>query len=235
MPRPRIAVLGRFTQSASALRYRGVVASRALLDLVWAAGGDPVVLLPGPGPESLDWASRLRGFDAVLLPGGGDVDPSRYGGDPDHAAVYDVDPVQDDADFSLARYCLEQAVPLLAVCRGLHVLNVVRGGTLVVDMPENHRHLVQRVPLPDGGATLGIDAEYIEISCYHHQAIDRLGTGMAVLAATDDGTIEAVAVEAAAWTRGVQWHPEDTFEVDPSQVALVRRLVVAASGRRSAG
>jgi putative glutamine amidotransferase len=227
--RPRIAILGRFTESASALRYRGVVSSRALLDLVWAAGGDPVVLLPGSDADALDWASRLRGIDAVLLPGGGDVDPSRYGGDPDHDAVYDVDPVQDEADFSLARYCLDHAVPLLAVCRGLHVLNVVRGGTLVVDMPENHRHLVQRVSLSDAGSSLGIDAEYVEISCYHHQAIERLGDGLTVLATTDDGTVEAVAVDAPAWTHGVQWHPEDTFATDASQVALVRQLVAAAT------
>ncbi|MDO8308782.1 MAG: type 1 glutamine amidotransferase [Actinomycetota bacterium] len=229
MPRPRIAIPGRFTESASALRSRGVVASRALLELVWAAGGDPVVLLPGSDADALDWGSRLRGMDAVLLPGGGDVDPSRYGGDADHEAVYDVDPVQDEADFTLARYCLDHAVPLLAVCRGLHVLNVVRGGTLVVDMPENHRHLVQQVSLADAGASLGIDAEYVEISCYHHQAIDRLGTGLTVLASTDDGTVEAAAVDAPAWTRGVQWHPEDTFATDASQVALVRQLVAAAT------
>lgn len=229
MPRPRIAIPGRFTESASALRYRGVVASRALLDLVWAAGGDPVVLLPGRDHDALDWAGRLRGMGAVLLPGGGDVDPARYGGDPDHEAVYDVDPVQDEADFSLARYCLDHAVPLLAVCRGLHVLNVVRGGTLVVDMPGNHRHLVQQVSLADAGASLGIDAEFVEISCYHHQAIERLGAGLSVLASTGDGTVEAVAVDAPAWTRGVQWHPEDTFATDPSQVALVRQLVAAAT------
>ena len=95
MARPRIAVLGRFTQSASALRYRGLVSSRALLDVVWAAGGDPVTLLPGADDEALDWGSRLAGIGGVLLPGGGDVHPRRYGGDEDHEAVYDVDPVQD--------------------------------------------------------------------------------------------------------------------------------------------
>ena len=84
MSRPRIAILGRFTESASALRYRGLVSSRALLEYVWAAGGDPMTLLPGSDPDALDWAARLRGFEGVLLPGGGDVRPTRYGkGDDD--------------------------------------------------------------------------------------------------------------------------------------------------------
>ena len=104
MPRPTIAIPGRFTESASALRYRGVVAARTLLEAVWAAGGDPHVLLPAQGPGALDWAERLRGMDGVLLPGGGDINPDRYGGDPSHPEVYDVDDVQDETDITLAQY-----------------------------------------------------------------------------------------------------------------------------------
>ena len=225
MSRPRIAVLGRFTERASALRYRGIVSSRALMDIVWAAGGDPVTLRPGAEPDALDWAARLAGFAGVLLPGGGDVHPARYGGDIDNDTVYDVDRVQDEADFSLARYCLANAVPMLAVCRGLHVLNVVLGGSLVVDMPSNHRHAVQRVDVRAGGDHLGLLEPTIEISCYHHQAIDRLGEGMTVVAFSDDGTVEAVRVDAAAWTAGVQWHPEDTWTEDDQQVQLLRTFI----------
>ncbi len=228
MRRPRIAILGRFTQSASALRYRGVVSSRALLDAVWAAGGDPVTLLPGDGPDALDWTARLSGIDGVLLAGGGDLDPRLYGGDADHEEVYDVDAVQDAADLSLAAYCLEQGVPTLAVCRGLHVVNVVRGGTLVVDMPENHRHVVQEVGLLEGAQALGIDASAVVISCYHHQAVDRLGNGMQVVARAADGTVEAAVIDGPGWAVGVQWHPEDTWETDPHQVQLLRALVDAA-------
>ncbi len=228
MPRPRIAILGRFTESASALRYRGVVSSRALLEVVWAAGGDPVTLLPGDSPEALDWDARLAGFDGVLLAGGGDLDPRHYGGDPDDPSVYDVDDVQDRADLSLAAYCLDRGVPVLAVCRGLHVVNVVRGGTLVVDMPENHRHVVQAVALDEGADVLGLADRTVTISCYHHQAIDRLGDGLTVVARADDGTVEAVVVDAPGWAAGVQWHPEDTWADDPSQVALVSAFVRAA-------
>lgn len=228
MGRPRIAVLGRFTESASALRYRGLVSSRALLELVWAAGGDPVTLLPGDDAAALDWASRLEGMGGVLLPGGGDLDPGTYGGDREHASVYDVDPVQDAADLSLAAYCLDHAVPLLAVCRGLHAVNVVRGGTLVVDMPVNHRHVTQEVEVADPAA-LGLTAGSVAISCYHHQALDALGQGIRPVAQAADGTVEAVVIEGPGWARGVQWHPEDTFRDDPAQVDLVAELV-----RRSA-
>lgn len=229
MARPRIAVLGRFTESASALRYRGVVSSRALLEAVWAAGGDPVTLLPGDGPDALDWPSRLSGFGGVILAGGGDLDPRHYGGDHEHESVYDVDPVQDAADLSLAAYSLDHGIPTLAVCRGLHVVNVVRGGTLVVDMPTNHRHVVQEVALGEGSAPLGITSDAVTISCYHHQAIDRLGEGLQVVARADDGTVEAVVIDAPGWAVGVQWHPEDTWSTDPLQVDLLRRLVTASS------
>lgn len=234
MIRPRIAILGRFTESASALRYRGLVSSRALLEAVWAAGGDPVTLLPGDSPEALDWDQRLAGFSGVLLAGGGDIDPARYGGDTEHEAVYDVDPVQDEADLSLADYCLTHGVPTLAVCRGLHVVNVLRGGTLVEDMPVNHRHVVQDIALEEGRDHLGIDDSHVTISCYHHQAVDRLGEGLQVVARAEDGTIEALVVDAPGWAVAVQWHPEDTWATDPRQVALLRRLVEAATvSRRS--
>jgi putative glutamine amidotransferase len=229
MGRPRIALLGRFTESASALRYRGLVTSRALLEAVWAAGGDPVTLLPGDDAHALDWRTRLSGVDGVLLPGGGDVDPRRYGGDSAHESLYDVDPVQDEADFSLAEYCLSNGIPFLAVCRGLHVLNVVRGGSLIVDMPSSHRHLVQQIDLDPRAAALGISSSTVTISCYHHQAIERLGEGLTVVGRAADGTVEAVVVDADSWAAGVQWHPEDTWAEDQRQLDLLRGLIGASS------
>jgi putative glutamine amidotransferase len=226
--RPRIAVLGRWTESASALRYRGVVSSRALLESVWAAGGDPVTLLPGDSADALDWEARLAGFGGVLLPGGGDVHPSRYGAAVDES-MYDMDATQDEADFSLATYTLEHAIPMLAVCRGLHVVNALLGGTLVADMPVHHRHVVHEVPLDDAAGVLGIGASSVSASCYHHQAIDRVADRLTVLGRASDGVVEAVAVEAPAWTVGVQWHPEDTAATDPHQVALLSRLVAEAT------
>ncbi len=222
--RPRIALIGRFTNSASALRYAGVVSSRALLESLWDAGADPVTLLPAAGS---DWKQRLDGFQGVLLAGGGDINPARYGQEPD-ASVYDVDDLQDDADFELTEYVLSQGIPTLAVCRGLHVVNVVRGGTLIQDMPVNHRHVVQEVKVSDY-ESFGFTSELVGTSCYHHQAIDKLGSGLEVLGRGPDGTIEAVGIESTGWARGVQWHPEDTAKSDTNQSGLFARLVKEAS------
>lgn len=222
--RPRIALIGRFTNSASALRYGGVVSSRALLESLWDAGADPVTLLPAA--ES-DWKQRLQGYQGVLLAGGGDINPARYGQEPD-ASVYDVDDLQDDSDFEMTKYVLQQGIPTLAVCRGLHVVNVVRGGTLIQDMPENHRHVVQEVKVSDY-ESFGFTSELVATSCYHHQAIDKIGTGLEVLGRGPDGTIEAVGIESTGWARGVQWHPEDTAKSDSNQHGLFARLVKEAS------
>jgi putative glutamine amidotransferase len=222
--RPRIALIGRFTNTASALRYGGVVSSRALLESLWDAGADPVTLLPAA--ES-DWKQRLHGYQGVLLAGGGDINPARYGQEPD-PSVYDVDDLQDESDFGMTEYVLQQGIPTLAVCRGLHVVNVVRGGTLIQDMPVNHRHVVQEVKVSDY-ESFGFTSELVGTSCYHHQAIDKIGTGLEVLGRGPDGTIEAVGIESTGWARGVQWHPEDTAKSDSNQHGLFARLVKEAS------
>jgi putative glutamine amidotransferase len=222
--RPKIALIGRFTNSASALRYAGVVSSRALLESLWAAGAEPVTLMAAP--ES-DWEQRLRGYQGVLLAGGGDINPARYGQTPDES-VYDVDDLQDDSDFGMTEYALQQGIPTLAVCRGLHVVNVVRGGTLIQDMPVNHRHVVQEVKVSDY-ESFGFSSELVATSCYHHQAIDKIGSGLEVLGRGPDGTIEAVGIDSTGWARGVQWHPEDTAKSDSNQHGLFARLVKEAS------
>jgi len=222
--RPRIALIGRFTNSASALRYAGVVSSRALLESLWNAGAEPVTLMAAPDSN---WEQRLRDYQGVLLAGGGDINPARYGQTPDES-VYDVDDLQDDSDFGMTEYVLQQGIPTLAVCRGLHVVNVVRGGTLIQDMPANHRHVVQEVKVSDY-ESFGFTTEIVETSCYHHQAIDKIGTGLEVLGRGPDGTIEAVGIESTGWARGVQWHPEDTAKSDSNQHGLFARLVKEAS------
>jgi putative glutamine amidotransferase len=222
--RPRVALIGRFAEHTSATRYAAIVSARALVESLWLAGAEPVTLLAvGDG---MDWAERLRGIDGVLLCGGADIDPARYGQTDVHPEVYDVDALQDQADLSLAAYCFEHGVPTLAVCRGLHVVNVLRGGTLVQHMDEHHRHVVHDVVIERGPA--GIDPGPITASCYHHQCIDRLGSGLEVVGRAEDGTIEAVTIDSAGWAFGVQWHPEDTAREDSRQLGVLRALVDAA-------
>jgi putative glutamine amidotransferase len=225
--RPRIALVGRFAESTSATRYAGVVSARALLESLWLAGAEPVTLLAAPAPDGMDWAARLADVDGVVLAGGADIDPRRYGDTDVHPEVYDVDELQDEADFTMAAYCLEAGVPMLAVCRGLHVVNVLREGTLVQHMDEHHRHVVHDVVIDRGPA--GIEPGLITVSCYHHQCIDRLGSGLKVVGRAEDGTVEAVAIDSAGWAFGVQWHPEDNARADPRQLSLFQALVAASS------
>ncbi len=233
MFRPRIALPGRFTESASALRHRGLVSARRLVEAVWLAGGDPVTLLPAAGPDGTDWHERLAGFHGVLLPGGGDVNPARYGMSDDDPSLYDVDDIQDESDFTLAAYALDHGIPLLAVCRGLHVVNALLGGTLIIDMDVNHRHHKHVVALRDPADRLGFGRPAVAASCYHHQAIDRVADRVTVLGRAEDDAVEAIAIESRAWACGVQWHPEDGFDTDPAQLKPFERLVLEA--RLSAG
>ena len=226
MARPRIALVGRFAEHTSATRYAAIVSARALVESMWLAGAEPLTVLAAPGPEGVDWATRLQGIDGVLLCGGADIDPARYGQTDVHPEVYDVDALQDEADLTLATYCLESGIPTLAVCRGLHVVNVARGGSLVQHMDDHHRHVVHDVVIESGPA--GIEPGPITASCYHHQCIDRLGSGLKVVGSAEDGTVEAVAIDAAGWAFGVQWHPEDTARQDSRQLSVFQALVDAA-------
>ncbi|MEV6833994.1 gamma-glutamyl-gamma-aminobutyrate hydrolase family protein [Streptomyces sp. NPDC051133] len=234
--RPLIAVPARFSATTSALRYAAEVNARALIEAVWRAGGEPVSVhphAPGGTADPTEVAARLARFDGLLLPGGGDLAPHRYGAADTHDAVYDVDDEQDAFDLEVARQALAGGLPLLAVCRGLQVVNTVLGGTLHQDMggpAREHRHVRHPVALAPGSAlaaATGVDK--VEASCYHHQHIDRLGEGLTATARAADATVEAVErAGGPGWFLAVQWHPEDTAHEDPTQQRLFDALVRAA-------
>jgi putative glutamine amidotransferase len=231
--RPRIAIPARFAASTSALRYEAVVTARRLSELVLLAGGEPLTMHPwAPGGivDPAEVADRMALADGVLLPGGGDVDPAAYGQEAVSEHVYDVDAEQDAFDLAVARWALERGVPLLAVCRGLQVVNVALGGTLAQHMSEPHRHVVQPLTVTAGSLLAEVLGGAVQASCYHHQQLDRLGSGLRASAHAADGTVEAVELpDSPGWFLGVQWHPEDTYDADPQQLALVTALVTAAT------
>lgn len=241
--RPVVLIPARFSASASALRYRADVTATKLAQAVYDAGGEPLTLHPvvpaGLGAAALDDVVRARiaVADGVLLPGGGDL-AAHWSGQEAHASQYDVDDDQDAFDLALARVAVADRIPLLAICRGMQVLNVARSGTLVQDMTEtlgaDHRHVVHDIKLLDASPLRGIlGSDLLRISCYHHQGIAGLGAGLRAVAHADDGTIEAVALdEHDGWCVAVQWHPEDTADTDPRQAALFRAHVAAARRRR---
>lgn len=251
--RPLIALPQRYAATTSALRYAAVVTARALAEAVFRAGGEPFMMLPGPPEEAAERLSRCAG---LLLPGGGDIAPWRYGvgrGSPPeggpgvHSAVYDVDDAQDDFDLALVDCALAAGLPTLAVCRGLQAVNVALGGTLRQDMGgpgAEHRHVLHPVRVAagstvaramgaDAGAGVGaggVGSGEVVVSCYHHQCVDRLARGLTAAAWAADGTIEALElVRGRGWFTAVQWHPEDTAEEDAGQQGLFESLIRAAS------
>jgi putative glutamine amidotransferase len=234
--RPLIAIPARFSSSAAALRFEAEVSARKLVEAVYAAGGEPVSIhpsAPGGAVSDEDVAERLGFADGVLLPGGGDLHPAAYGGG-GHESLYDLDREQDAFDLAVACWCLRAGRPLLAICRGLQVVNVARGGTLIQDMPRHHRHVRSELILTPGTIVHDVLGQDVAtISCYHHQAVDRLGTGLRPAAVSADGVIEAIepAQPGRGWFLAVQWHPEDTAAGDPAQQRLFAALVSAVATR----
>ena len=236
--RPLVVIPARFSASASALRYRAEVAAAKLVQAVYDAGAEPLVLHPEVpdciADHELDQLVRERIWmaEGILLPGGGDL-AAHWAGQEAHAAQYDVDETQDAFDLSLARVAIENRIPLLAICRGTQVVNVARGGDLVQDMSEalgaDHRHLVHEIKvLEDSPLREVVPADRMTISCYHHQGISRLGDGLRATAYAEDGTIEAVSLEGhGGWYLGVQWHPEDTAASDAQQAGVFEAFIAA--------
>ena len=209
-----------------------------------AAGGRTAIIAPG---EPGDPAEILAPFDALLLVGGGDVDPARYGAEPGDT-VYGVEPDRDAFEVDLVREAVGARLPTLCICRGMQVMNVAFGGTLHQHLPGMTGLLAHGVPL-DGTESLhdvevqdgtllrsATGAGSLACSSHHHQGVDRVGEGLRVSGRSADGLAEALepADRAAGWAVAVQWHPEDTAGRDPAQQGLFDEFVRrAAPGRRA--
>ncbi|MEW9533015.1 gamma-glutamyl-gamma-aminobutyrate hydrolase family protein [Microbispora sp. NPDC049125] len=175
------------------------------------AGGQPVILPPAGEPSSL-----VERLDGLIIAGGGDVDPARYGVDPAPKTGY-IRKFRDEAELALVDAVLRVGLPFLGICRGMQVLNVALGGTLHQHVPDVVGHgqhspapgVFGRVPvrLSPGLAKIYGDSD-LTPAHYHHQAIDRLADGLEVTARSDDGLIEAVDLTGASFALAVQWHPE---------------------------
>ncbi|MGD0882938.1 MAG: gamma-glutamyl-gamma-aminobutyrate hydrolase family protein [Acidimicrobiales bacterium] len=206
----------------------------AYLDMVVAAGGWPVLIPPvgdgatGPDAESaaavVDSVAEplLDALDGLIVIGGGDVSARRYGQDPDprNGGVSDR---RDELELQLLAAALDRDLPLLAVCRGHQVLNVVLGGSLIQQLPDV---LGSTVHQPQAGAFGEVTVrtepgthvhrllgDELEVQCSHHQAIDALGESLLVAARSPDGVVEAVEVLGRTFAVGVQWHPEENGDV----------------------
>lgn len=227
----------------------------------------PLILVPYPQPDyvaaltkagadvrAIDGAGAagdpLDGVDGVLLTGGRDVDPALYRADR-HPATRDAEPGRDTLELAIAGRALSSGVPVLAICRGLQVLNVAAGGSLVQDIPSEvggavahdvrepkaaEAHPVRVTPGSKIAQALGADLDdrgETIVNSRHHQAIGRVAPGLVVTAVAPDGLAEAVEKPDAGFCVGVQWHPEN-FHDSGRFNGLFHAFVAHAAERRGA-
>jgi putative glutamine amidotransferase len=189
-------------------------------------GGEVRIIDP-----SMSVADALADVGGLLLTGGGDVDPARYGETP-HQTLDDVDPVRDEFEIALIAAARARDLPIFAICRGVQMLNVAAGGTLVQDIPSevagaiNHSLVVPPHPPYELAHEVWVEKDSLlakllgerlvgsdtcEVNSRHHQAVKTVAPGYRVSATAPDGVIEAIEDPAARFCLGVQWHPENFF------------------------
>jgi putative glutamine amidotransferase len=185
-------------------------------------------------------------LDGLLLPGGVDIEPSNFG-EARHALLRRTDPPRDVVELQLARWALEDGMPVLGLCRGLQILNIAAGGTLFQDVqaqrygsqkhdfepPEHTRDFTAHdVELVSGSRLHAlVGGPSVPVNSMHHQGIQRLGAGLAATAHAPDGLIEAIEGDGQGFALGVQWHPESLEPADDLSRALFREFVQATLHR----
>lgn len=222
-----------WSRSIHGLRFDGNAVSAAVLRSVIRAGGEPLTLF---AESSLTAAERLQSFDALLLPGGFDIDPRRYGEDP-LASTNTADMAeQDQFEADLLDAAVSLGLPVLAICRGFQMVNVSHGGSLVQDLPSEsvHRSSTHQVSVEaDSRLAQALACTEFPVSSYHHQAIARVGAGLRAVAIAPDGVIEALEpMSSRIPLIAVQWHPEDSAAENEQQHAIFSWLVNTAIGQK---
>jgi putative glutamine amidotransferase len=213
-------------------------------DAVVAAGGTPVILPPIAGTEQ----DVFSFVDGLIFSGGADVDPALFGDDTVHPETYGVDEARDTFELALARSAYERDVPVLGICRGIQLLNVALGGTLIQHVPDlteiEHRQNTTEIPpqsgihaveLVPGSVVAGVyGTESLQTNSFHHQALKDVAAPFVVSGRSADGMIEAVEANEKGCFFAVQWHPEMMHAHDTLQLAPFTRLVEKSSSRRLA-
>lgn len=225
---------------------RGLTYNRAynmISRAVVQAGGLPVLIPTGLDEPTL--RELYERLDGVLLPGGPDVDPAVFGEAP-HPTVK-IDAARDAIELPIARWAVEDDVPLFGICRGHQVINVALGGDLIQDIPSQVEHVVASHDQPDEqprsqpSHDVSIHPESrlasimgstsAAVNSLHHQAVRKAAPGMVVTAFSPDGLVEATEMPDKRFALSVQWHPEDLFENDEAMMRLFESFIEAARER----
>lgn len=213
---------------------------KVYFEAVTKAGGIAVLLPPQPVNDEIA-GSILAGLDGLILTGGKDVDPARYGQDA-HPETDEPRPDRDEWEDVLLRGAIERELPFLGICRGAQLLNVALGGTLTQHLPDvigTTRYNLGEGNFADNGVEIDAETKLgevlgehrsFDVKSYHHQAIDDLADSLVVTARSDDGVIQAVELPTVPFGLAVQWHPEQGAEED---ALLFEGLVDAAREHRA--
>lgn len=234
--RPRIAVSYAQDAPSHAAWFSQELAglARNAVAGLQAAGADPVLINSASGHvfSAVD-------YDGVLILGGGDVDPARYGGNTAEPTVHAVDTTADETEIDLVVGAVENGRPVLGICRGLQLINVAFAGSLIEDLGPESVHKVHKERPPMAGHAVSVhpgsllaDAlgpGEITVQSGHHQAVRRLGDRLRVVGTASDGVVEAVELARPdeGWLLAVQWHPEEPGSPDGQLAALLAPFVEA--------
>lgn len=218
------------------------VLSQRYVSAVEDAGGVPLMLPPRLNETAL--RVIFDRLDGILLSGGGDINPAHYGEEP-HPALINVSLERDQVELALSRWAVDDEKPILTICRGLQVLNVALGGSLVQDIPSQVPDAMQHMfdPVAVTRETIThqvqidkhtrlhevIGSDQADVNSWHHQALKRVASPLMVTACSPDGIIEAAELANHRFALGVQWHPEWLYDRQPEMKRLFDALVVAAS------
>jgi putative glutamine amidotransferase len=180
-------------------------------------------------PIAAGWSGGVEGLDGLVLSGGIDLNPKLYG-EKRHPAADEPNDARDQLELDLLKQALERDLPVLAICRGMQLLNVAKGGTLEQHIEERGMHqrydLAKPVPVHEVAVQKGsrlaeiTGAGQVAVNSRHHQAVGRLGDGLKVSARAEDGIVEGIEAPGKRFAVGVQWHPEDQAPEDPMQAKL---------------
>jgi putative glutamine amidotransferase len=205
---------------------KGVGARRSYIDAIIDAGGIPLVLPPVLAAQHHILEAYIPQLDGLLLPGGGDIDPALYDA-PMHPKTTNIDAYRDYSEIALTRMAIQQQLPILGICRGLQVINVALGGTMIQDIPdqvggplahgesitrEDWEHMPHSMQIADDSLLARLlGTTSMPVNSLHHQALGTIGQGIRAVAWSDDGVIEAVEGTGSHFLLAVQCHPEALY------------------------